>query len=55
MNRVNDPAKQFSPTGLSLREQLHKSVEKTNGGWWIPTIAACVVWALIDRSKVHHW
>jgi hypothetical protein len=53
MSRITDLKSQFSRAGLSLRENLHSSVEKTNGRWWIPTIAVCVVWALIDRSKVY--
>ena len=53
MSRPNDLATNLLRARLSLREQLHDSVERTHGGWWIPTIAVCVVWALIDRSKVH--
>jgi hypothetical protein len=54
MNRTDHLAEKLARAGLSFRRHLHQSVEKSNGGWWIPTIAVCVAWALIDRGKKHH-
>lgn len=51
MTMLSHLAGQLSYAGWSFRKQLHQSVERTNGGWWIPTIAVCVTWVLIDREN----
>lgn len=53
MTPIDHLAQQFSQAGSSLRRHLHQSVEASHGGWWIPTIAVCVVWALLDQSRRH--
>ncbi len=38
----------------SLRKELDRSLSRSAGGWWIPSIAACVVWAWLsdyERKK----
>jgi hypothetical protein len=37
--------------GSVLRQRADRSLDRPDGGWWVPSIAACVVWALLAHHE----
>jgi hypothetical protein len=40
---------------LALQRGLDSSLRRSGGGWWVPSIAACVVWVwLANHERKKH-
>lgn len=50
MTFVNDIAERSLRAGYSLRHLVQDELD-AHPGWWIPSLAACLVWALLPGRK----
>ena len=55
MHLANLMVEHFSRMQNSVRKELDSSLRQSGGGWWIPSVAACVVWAwLANHERKQH-
>jgi len=51
MNFISDIEERSIRTSLSVRRHLQQELD-AHPGWWIPSLAACLIWALLPgRSR----
>lgn len=54
MHLAQELSRYFSRTQGSLRRELDSSLRQSSGGWWIPSLAACLVWVwLANHGRKH--
>ena len=54
MHFAQDLSEHVSRLRSSLRRELDGSLRQSSGGWWIPSLAACVVWVwLANHGRKH--
>jgi hypothetical protein len=55
MHLTHEIAEHLSRVRRALRRELDSSLCQSKGAWWIPSIAACVVWAwLANHERKRH-
>jgi hypothetical protein len=54
MHLAQELSGHVSRVRTSLRKKLDKSLCQGSGGWWIPSIVACVVWVWLANYGRKH-